>query len=202
MLAHLERHTSVAFEEGLWIDLQSRPEFIAKKVEDRASYAWDGMIYRAHEAGVPEYERVARELARPDRLTRRFLAKNFLDAWLLASEDTSHNVFRRVFSTEGTTYCFMFMDQTPGIDRRSALADLCFVARGRFPDNALVVGIATEKAFRPQSSYDFGCIYLPEWTPELAKRADEISQRGELLSRTSARMVTEDEYPAPSSTAD
>jgi hypothetical protein len=35
---------------------------------DRISYGWDSMIDRAHE-GSAKYERITRELARPDRFT-------------------------------------------------------------------------------------------------------------------------------------
>ena len=57
-------------EEGLWSELQKKPEYVAKKNEDKISYLWDEIINRAHSGG-DAYELVARELARRNRFERR-----------------------------------------------------------------------------------------------------------------------------------
>ena len=103
---------SMIFLDGdSWESLQNNPQYIAKKREDKVSYGWDDIINRAHTSETPEYEIIARELARPNRFNRRVLGKAMLDAWQLASEDKQNNVFRRVVSVSGVTYCFLFVDQ-------------------------------------------------------------------------------------------
>jgi hypothetical protein len=188
--------TMVVVEEGSWHDLQQRPEYIAKKKADEISYGWDQMIDRAHESAVPEYERVARRLARPNRFTRRCLAKAFYDAHVLANEDKVYDVFRRVMAKDGVTYCFLFMeDPEPRGRRQAALAALCFMARGKFQENLVVIGIATEKVLRPQCSYDFCYFEMPEWTSEAEAQAEEIRRNTGLLTNTTMRAHHEDEYP-------
>ena len=177
-------------------DLQQRPEYRARQKADEVSYAWDGMIDRAHEAGTSEYERVARELARPNRFMRRCLAKGFFEAHVLAHEDQTHDVFRRVMTVDGVTYCFLFMDaELPREERRMALASMCLVARDRFRENPRVIGIATEKAFTPECSYDFGYIEMAEWTESDAAQAAAIRRETGTLSNVTERSVHEDEYP-------
>jgi len=93
----------IAIEEGSWEHLQSRPEYQAKKKEDKISYLWDGIISRAHESSSIEYEKVARELARPNRVQKRLLSKTFLDARLKAHNDITHNSYRRIVVSDDTT---------------------------------------------------------------------------------------------------
>jgi hypothetical protein len=183
-------------DEGIWKGLQERPEYQARLEADKISYIWDAMINRAHEAGTPEYERVARELARPSRFERRILAKTFFDAHVLAHEDSTHDVFRRVVAGPGVTYCFLFMDKRfPPDERRKAIAGFCLVARDRYRDNAQVVGVATEKAIEPECSYDFAYLNMPEWTDSDAARAEEIREQTGTLVNVRERAFHEDEYP-------
>jgi len=47
---------------------------------------------------------------------------------------------------DGTTYCFLFMDDPePRERRRAMIGAVCLVARGKFQTNKRVLGIATEK---------------------------------------------------------
>jgi hypothetical protein len=186
----------VLVDEGSWAGLQERPEYIARREADEISYAWDGMIDRAHEGGAPEYERIARELARPNRFARRFLAKAFYDGHVIAHEDSVHDLFRRVVTDGEVTYCFLFMDaRLPQEQRREALARLCLVARGKYEENSRVVGVATEKAFKPECSYDFAYLEIPEWSDANAAQAAAIQQETGDLTNISERVVREDEYP-------
>lgn len=186
----------VLIDEGSWSGLQERPEYQARLKADEISYAWDGMINRAHEAGTPEYERVARELARPSRFERRVLAKAFFDAHALAHEDSAHDVFRRVMLGEGVTYCFLFMDKRlPREQRHEALAGFCLVARNRYRDNPRIVGVATEKAFERECSYDFAYLDMHEWTGSDAAIAEAIREQTGTLVNVRERAFHEDEYP-------
>ena len=82
----LEKMNEIIFEEGSWSDLQKRPEYLAKKEEDKISYGWDSIINRAHTCGG-EYERVAREMARLSRFDRRVMSKAFYEAHVIAHRE-------------------------------------------------------------------------------------------------------------------
>ena len=188
----------VNIQEGHWEDLQERPEYIERKELDQISYLWDEMIDRAHTSGSPDYERVARELARLNRFQRRCAAKSFMDAWERADAAEGH-VFRRTTISEDVTLCFLFADETvvPGEARREMLAAQCFVTRGlpQAVHNPTVIGVATEKVMGETCSYDFACIRIPEWTDELQLEADELKSRFGLMKAPSAWRTHEREYP-------
>jgi hypothetical protein len=191
-----EGKTAILIDEGIWEDFQKSPEYLAKQKENKISYGWDSIIDRAHESAVPEYECIAREIARPNRFSRRCLAKSFLDAHIIAHKDRENDMFRRVMELDKTTYCFLFMDDPePRTRRRDILGDLCFVARGKFKDNSMVIGIATEKKISPECSYDFCCYNLSEWTTELAAQATEIQLKKGILTNVTTKKICEDEYP-------
>ncbi|QLJ52849.1 MAG: hypothetical protein Sv326_0674 [Candidatus Fermentimicrarchaeum limneticum] len=181
--------------EGCWEDLQKRPEYRAKKEEDKSSYFWDYLINRAHTCGG-DYEIVARELARSTRLERRTLSKRFIEAHINASNESGDKTYRRVFEMPGTTYCFVFLDDAePRTRRKQLLENVCFVARGMFRENKKVIGIATDMKIRPVNSYDFCFLEIPEWT-EKDQEAKELMQRETgILTELSYKKITEEEYP-------
>lgn len=193
----LRSHTAALIDGGHWDELLERPEYVAKQQEDEISYAWDGMISRAHETGTPEYERVARELARPDRFGRRILAKAFLDGQLAADADEENDMFRRTMNLDGTTYCYLYMDDDhpQNETRRIMLAAMCHVARKVIPENARVIGIATEKTFAATCSYDFGFVHITEWTEDHELEAKRMQRELGLFQDPRTRSIGEDEYP-------
>lgn len=170
--------TMMFLDGDSWEALKNNPQYIAKKQEDKISYGWDDIINRAHTSEAPEYEIIARELARPNRFNRRVLGKTMLDAWQLAREDKQHDVFRRVASVDGVTYCFLFADQKISREeRRAALSVFCFIARGKVPENAKVIGIASERELGETCSYDFMLIDMPEWTPKDQKDMEQLQAK-------------------------
>jgi hypothetical protein len=76
----MKSYDRVMIDDSIWPAIQVKPEFIAKKELDKVSYGWDSMIKCAPEAST-WYEILARELARPDRFTRRILSESFLEAY-------------------------------------------------------------------------------------------------------------------------
>jgi hypothetical protein len=180
--------TVMVFLEGDgWEALKNNPQYILKKQEDGISYGWDDIINRAHTAGVPEYEIVARELARSNRFNRRILSKSLLDGWRLASRD-KHDVFRRVTSVDGVTYCFLFADQRISREqRRAALGAFCFIARGKVPENTKVIGIASEKELEDTCSYDFVLIDMPVWTSKNQADMEEAQSKSGILTNPVTR---------------
>ena len=186
----------VIFEEGIWSDLQKKPEYIAKKKADHISYLWDNMINRAHTGGG-QYEFVAREMARLSRFDRRVMGKAFFEAHVLAHREKNNDVFRRLLEIQGTTYCFLFFDDPePRTNRKKMIELMCFVARGIFPQNSIVVGIATEMKIRPTCSYDFCYYELPNWTAEHQKEMEKLQKQTGIFSNLKKKEVHEDEYPA------
>jgi len=187
--------TMIIIDEGSWSHLQHKPEYKAKKELDKISYGWDEIINRAHEGSL-EYEKVARELARPNRFERRYLSKAFFDAFMQAHNDNQHDLFRRICPNKGITYCFLFMDDPePREKRKSMLFAICWVARDIFPQNKKVLGIATEKKIRPQCSYDFCLLDKPRWTKKDKKRALQLQKEAGIFLRPQVSRIHEDEYP-------
>jgi len=190
----LNEATHVMIEQGLWERFQNSQEYRAKKDEDKISYIWDSIINRAHEGSV-EYEKVARELARPNRFERRYLSKAYVDGQIRAESDTSYDVFRRTIAGSGVTYCFVFGDDPePRGRRRNMLLNMCWIARGTFKENRKVIGIASEKQVRRMRSYDFCLIDLPEWTEENQKQMEKLQQETGILLSPEIGIAHEEEY--------
>jgi len=187
----------VVLDRTIWVDLMSRPEYKIKKKMDGISYGWDSIIDTAHTAS-DQYELVARELARPSRFQRRALSKAFLDAHKISHADTQGDVFRRFLVDEDsdTIYCFLFGgDPEPRPRRRSMLASMCWILKNKYPKYRKVIGIATEKKIKPECSYDFCFLDLPEWTEEDTKYADELQKKTGIFLNPRIGFTEEDEYP-------
>ena len=191
-----EKATQIYLDGTLWDGLLTEPRFIKKKKADKISYGWDSIINRAH-TGSSQYELVARELARPNRFERRYLSRVFMEAHVMAHEDDKGDLFRRIMATDGVTYCFLFMDNfdEKREKRQAMLAAICYFARGKFPQNVKVIGIATEKKFRPVSSYDFVFIDKPNWTKEDKKKIEQLQKDMGMFINPKIGETHEDEYP-------
>jgi hypothetical protein len=148
----MQNYDSVFINDSIWPTIQKKPEFIAKKELGKISYGWDSMIERANE-GSNKYERLARELARPDRFTRRILSQAFFEAYgEFVSSD--HEMLRRYMPLGGTSYCFLITndDEYPSKRRETMLGLMCEVARGLPPMNKRVIGVATGRV-NPVTAY-------------------------------------------------
>lgn len=190
--------TNILIQEGIWEGYISRTEYKNKKKQDELSYGWDSIIERAHE-GSPEYERVARELARPNRFERRVLSKTFLDAHIRAHEDNKADMFRRILTTDGVSYVFLFFSEDhPREHRKQMLFSICFFARGKFRNNTKVIGTATEKKIGLTCSYDYCVINKPEWTDDDENRMLKMQEDLELFKNPEIARISEDEYPKSS----
>jgi hypothetical protein len=189
----------ITIEEGCWSNLGSKPEFKAKKEADKISYLWDKLIGRVHDTKDPSYELIAREMAKLNRFERRYYGKVFLDAHIKAHKETRRDMFRRVSPGSGTTYCFLFMDDPEPRERRKGmLFAMCHVARGKYPQNKTILGVATEKNIRPTSSFDF-CLYIkPNWTPKDQAMRDDLQKKAGILVSPNIKILSEDEYPSSS----
>jgi hypothetical protein len=186
---------NVIIENENWKYIVSKPEFIAKKEEDKISYGWDNIIERAHTGGE-KYEIIARELARPSRFERRMLSKSFLDAWTCATHDKINNRLFRVIFGIGTTYCFIFMDPSlPHEFRKSMLQQVCFVARGLQLENKKVIGIATEMKLKPECSYDYYYLEKLDWTTDDQNIVKKMQEKNHIFLDPKTCVLHEVEYP-------
>lgn len=198
--AEFSTYHGVVLDHGFWDQMKTHRQYLAKKKEDEISYGWDSMIDDIHE-GSPEYEPVARELARPNRFLRRYLAKVFFDAHLRAHRlaGPNCNVYRRVLpaDVEGVTYVFVFQECPEGSEARpNNLYATCLVARGRFPQNRKVVGIATEMTIRSSCSYSYCVLDLETLSEELEQERREYESRLGILQQVQWGETREAEYPA------
>ncbi len=196
-LARLENHDYVFLEGGMWKQLQESKDYQAKKREDKVSYVWDELIDRCHTGDNSGYERVARELARPSRFERRCLGKAYFDAHIIAGEtDSPGRVFRRVCSGPHATYCFLFAsDDCDPESRRKLLKSDCFVVRGTFPQERMVLGIATEAAIRRESTLDYCLVDIPHWGAEEEAELKRIQRLTGTLTNPKWSRCHMDEYP-------
>jgi hypothetical protein len=189
----LDNYDYILCDDTCWCAFTQNPKFIAKKLEDEISYGWDSIVNRAHDGTSDRYERVARELARPDRFMRRILSKSFLDAYF-EYMGKRPPILRRMMPIGDTTYCFLFMEDGEGTrERRKAmLALICFVARGLPPMNTRVIGVATEAANR---SYDYCVRIQPEWDEEDEKNKRKVQEEMKIFLNPRITKVGEDEHP-------
>jgi hypothetical protein len=192
----LNEANEIFIDQGSWEHFQNSQEYREKKKQYEISYGWDEIISTVHETESPEYEIVARELARPNRFERRVLSKDFFEAYVLADKDNRHNIFRRTVSGGDITYCFLFADNTmPRENRKAMLTAMCWIARGKFQENKKVIGVATEKPASPTLSYDFVLLDIPEWTEECQKDMEKLQQETGILVNPIIGYAHEDEYP-------
>jgi len=185
-------HDKVIIEDSVWQKVQTMPQFIEKKLLDRISYGWDSMIDRAHE-GSERYEIVARELARPDRFSRRLLSRWFMEAYddFMRSEG---DMVRRMSTHLDTTYCFLVTnDPAHGSERsRNILRAMCFVARGLRMENQKVIGVSTTQMNR---GYDFLLLVKPGWTAEDEALKAQLQEAYGVFKNPRMFETTESEYP-------
>lgn len=191
-----EKADNIFLNGNIWNTLLQNPRFIKKKWLDKISYGWDSIIDRIHE-GSCQYEIVARELARSNRFERRDLSKIFMEAHVRSHKDiTNADLFRRILPMEDKTYCFLFMDDPePRTKRKTTLFAICYFARGKFPQNKKVIGIATEKKLRTTCSYDFVLIDEPKWTEKDKEKVEQLQKERGMFINPQISRVHEDEYP-------
>ena len=86
-------------------------------------------------------------------------------------------------------------DPEPRKRRKGVLFAICHVARGEYPQNKKVLGIATEKRIEPTCSYDF-CLYdKQDWTTKDQETMKVFQEEAGILANPEMMIVHEDEYP-------
>jgi hypothetical protein len=190
----------ITIEEGCWDELQKRPEYIAKKEEDRISYFWDFLIDKAHLSKDVHYELVAREMARLNRFKRRCNSKAFMEGHAKAHIQKNKNFYKRNILEEDITYCFLYADSPTRKARKNLLGSVCIATRGHFKQNQKVLGIATELKMSDRHSFEFCLLDFPEWTDVEEKKAEEMKNLLGIFKNMEMSRFTEDEYPKENNT--
>lgn len=193
--AEFKKANFIIIEEGCWDELQKRPEYIAKKEENKISYFWDFLIGKAHLSKENTYELVAREMAKLNRFQRRSNSKAFMEGHAKAHVQTNKPFYKRNFSGEGITYCFLYANALTREDRKSLLGNICIATRSHFKENQRVLGIATELKMADRHSFEFCLLDFPEWTEAEEKKAEEIKNLLGIFKDMEMSRFSEDEYP-------
>lgn len=190
----IANYDTIMVDDTIWPTIATMPQYIEKKKMDAISRGWDSIIDRVHE-GSSRYERVARELARPDRYIRRLLSASFYEAYSLFMASDGE-LFRRQTVILDTAYCFLITDNVdhPSIRNQKMLSQMCFVSRGLNPSVQRVVGIATTKA---NKGYDFCFMDKPHWTPEDELLKLQLQEHYGIFKSPVITETSDDEYPPP-----
>ena len=189
-------------EDGLWKQVQNKPEFLARKDEDRVSYWWDDMIERfisdyhiRRDSGPSQsdHELAVRTMAAENRFARRMMSSTFLE-WLRRKQHGARNIV-----SPSSNIAYIFATYPRDFSREFRTADLmarCMVARSpSITGRETVVGLGTE-VYDP-SGFSFDAVYLhqPTWTPEDEQLAMEARERFGIMQQPTARRLRADEFP-------
>ena len=185
----------------VWSEIAAKPEFLARKTEDKVSYWWDRTIevligdYKLQPESGPspsDHELLVRTMAAENRFARRALSGAFLD-WLHLRKAGA----RTLVSSSGIAY--VFVTHPRDYEREYRVADLgarCFVARSpSVVGKPTVIGIATE-LYDP-SGYSLDAVYLhmPDWTDEDEQKAQEARRRFGIMKSPDRLVVPLEEFP-------
>lgn len=193
--AHFDGYDAVFMEEGIWEALIQRPEYIRKEKEDRISYFWDNLVDVAGTCEAPDYREIARELSRPKRFHRRWLANAFLTAHEEAVN--TDEPFLRFTQCDGVSYVFLFSSANlERVERKGQLGHLCVVARDQYRDNARVIGIATEFTRNGGHTFEFVFLDFPTWTAENHDKAERLNEHYQVLLEPRRTRSTMEEFPS------
>lgn len=195
-------------EDGLWSQLQQKPEFKARKLEDQKSYWWDERIERLIEdcvipleaaADMNKNELLVRTMASESRFERRILSSAFLD-WLMMKEPGGRFAY-----SPATGIGYVLQTSPRDHEREYRVANLtarCLLARS--PNGPLaragyqvqkVIGIATEVYEASGWSMDVVYFDQPTWTDDDDRVADEGRKLFGLMSNPVYRRGSFDEFP-------
>ncbi|MGE0869299.1 MAG: YecA family protein [Kofleriaceae bacterium] len=195
-------------EDGLWRQVQDKPEFKARKIEDEISYWWDQRIEGVIEdfliapeasRSLNENERVVRAMASETRFQRRMLSNAFI-GWL-----EKRRTGARVTYSPATDTAYVFLTcRNENRDTRVAeLAARCFHVRS--PRGPLwrqgtkvtkVVGLATEvHSVGARWSMDVMYMHKPEWSDEDERAADKGREIFAIPLMNDITPFSADEFP-------
>lgn len=162
-------------QHGLWQDLVTSPEYLARQADLKSSYAWDKLIehfvadlltggmFDMHNKQATTDEHALVEMARQPRCYRASLADAFVE---FLSPACAKVAARLAIGANATAFVFLTGDHEGREGRASELGLRCLVVRGRHKGVTTVIGIATDRPRpgRRGHSNDILYLHLPEWT--------------------------------------
>jgi len=195
----------VMINDDFWSDVTKKPEYIAKKEEDKISYAWDWIIelfsndfYQGNlqfGLSLSEVEITMRTMAREDRFSRRILGEAFSEFVELNKEKKIKS--RCVPCPSGVSYVFLACPREE--DRKHRVSELgarCFVIRGLYPENKTVVGIATE-TYEKGKPFSMDAFHYSknDWTQKDQDDLNYLKNELGIFSQPEIKNERVDEYP-------
>lgn len=195
--------THLIVSEGMWRDVQTRPEWGARKEADAVSYTWDFLIDTLAEhldfnpEGPPndpnEVQVAVRTMAKENRVARRSLCEIFVP-WHRQRRGRARMV---TSPATGVGYVFLAAPAHWSREvRRASLANRVFVAR-RILAVPVVVGLATEEYDPAGFSLDAVYLHRPTWTPDDDSAADGLQEQFGYWKAVTSTSAHVDEFPKP-----
>jgi hypothetical protein len=199
-------------QENIWEKLIQRDEFCDRKIQEKESYIWDGIIevfFRDMSQeqllltnDFYEVEQALRAMSKESRFNRMSLSKIFLD-FIGYYEDIIYYKkpeveSRIVQSKSGVVYVFL-LDKHRENNREirsNKLKLRCFAAKNMFKEDKKIVGIATEQYIKGGGySFDLYYMYLPEWSEEAIKFFDQMQKDLSYFTNPNINKKHFEEYP-------
>lgn len=201
-----EKADFLMIESGIWQQIRSKPEFLARKFKDQDSYKWDILIESlagdaGHEQsdfglGLNDRELVTRGMAREDRFCRRVLSNALVQ--FLHDAKAGKTRSRIAQSRSGRLYVFAFFRKDEQRDvRLHELYARCMIARSKLPDASdAVMGIGFNE-FDPIIGSATDLIYLQintnttDWLHEAQQLEDDFG----FFKNRPMQIISDDEFP-------
>ncbi len=203
-----DKFNALYLDDNLWKGFIKRPEYRAKKEADKDSYIWDRLIEiisKDFQTGnievgdsLIDLEQTLRIMAREDRFSRRVLGKSFLQFMELARQKRVRSQLSQ--SPSGVPYVFLARPHKEDRNyRREELGLRCFVARGMYPNQTNVVGIATEE-YEPGKGFSLDvCLFSKDiWTAKEKSLMESLQSELGYFKKPIKTYGHVDEYPNPS----
>lgn len=215
-----EGATAISIDEGFWTDLETNPQYLAKKRVNEVSYVWDnlieafnkniaaGTLVRGAELGLQAHEEAVRLMAGEPRTARRLFGQSIMEKMRTTRPDGESTRLMGTRQRPTVGYVFMLVPRETGEDYNSyrdkrvmKLEAYCRVAKVKLPQVLDIVGVATEPGGSHGSSEDMIYMDTRTWTAEDEDLAKELHESG-LLKTTRDIEVKTYEFPRLSASAD
>jgi hypothetical protein len=203
----------VHYDEGFWAGRIQHPQYIAKKVEDEISYVWDHLIeHFAKDLGFwegDEEARLAREqalriMAIPNRLTRRAIARGYLEV-RRRKPPPGRMVFKGGVFGERPDTGFIFLvlvkpENSSGEEyrrvRHNILDAYAGAMKGEYRDLTRVIGIGLPPAgSEAELGVELFCRDFLDWSQEDERLLREDREKLGVLTHATRTHFRETEYP-------
>lgn len=189
----------LVISEGSWLEFQESNKYRRRKDANKISYLWDRVIQDNCQSALDgklmgegtffKKTRAILEMAKETRLTRRFFAKNMLEAMQNFPEDNCSMLCQRRFMlspTSKTGYVFLQIKCKNQGDletryrpfRQHILKISCGALRNKFDHIERIVGIAIEAPkFSSDKIEDVFFMECKKWTDEVRKQFERENKK-------------------------